>query len=361
MYIKELSLKDFRNYEELNIALDHGINIFHGDNAQGKTNILEAIYLCATARSHRTHREKEIIKWGTECAHVKLKIKKKYVEDTIDFHLSQKSKSALINKMPIGKLGELFGALNVVMFSPEDLQLIKNSPKERRRFLDIELCQIDKLYYYALRQYHKVLKQRNLMLKQYSKQKEYSMLDIWDMQLEEYAKTVIEKRITFIAELNEIASSIHRDISGKKENLQIVYMPSIESENFSEKMLKYREKDILYQTTSIGPHRDDLKFLINDTDVKTYGSQGQQRTVVLSMKLAELKIMKKYIGESPILLLDDVLSELDEKRQTDLFKYTESIQTLITCTGVEQSVWNTQKIGKLYNVTKGQVTADKSI
>ena len=284
MYIKELSLKDFRSYEELNIALDHGINIFHGDNAQGKTNILEAIYLCATARSHRTHREKEIIKWGTECAHVKLKIKKKYVEDTIDFHLSQKSKSALINKMPIGKLGELFGALNVVMFSPEDLQLIKNSPKERRRFLDIELCQIDKLYYYALRQYHKVLKQRNLMLKQYSKQKEYSMLDIWDMQLEEYAKTVIEKRITFIAELNEIASSIHRDISGKKENLQIVYMPSIESENFSEKMLKYREKDILYQTTSIGPHRDDLKFLINDTDVKTYGSQGQQRTVVLSMK-----------------------------------------------------------------------------
>ncbi len=361
MYIKELSLKDFRSYEELNIALDHGINIFHGDNAQGKTNILEAIYLCATARSHRTHREKEIIKWGTECAHVKLKIKKKYVEDTIDFHLSQKSKSALINKMPIGKLGELFGALNVVMFSPEDLQLIKNSPKERRRFLDIELCQIDKLYYYALRQYHKVLKQRNLMLKQYSKQKDYSMLDIWDMQLEEYAKTVIEKRITFIAELNEIASSIHRDISGKKENLQIVYMPSIESENFSEKMLKYREKDILYQTTSIGPHRDDLKFLINDTDVKTYGSQGQQRTVVLSMKLAELKIMKKYIGESPILLLDDVLSELDEKRQTDLFKYTESIQTLITCTGVEQSVWNTQKIGKLYNVTKGQVTADKSI
>lgn len=361
MYIKELSLQDFRSYEELNIALDHGINIFHGDNAQGKTNILEAIYLCATARSHRTHREKEIIKWGTECAHVKLQIKKKYVEDTIDFHLSQKSKSALINKMPIGKLGELFGALNVVMFSPEDLQLIKNSPKERRRFLDIELCQVDKLYYYALRQYHKVLKQRNLMLKQYSKQKDYSMLDVWDMQLEEYARTVIEKRITFIEELNEIASSIHRDISGKKEKLQIVYMPSIEIEDFSEKMLKYREKDILYQTTSIGPHRDDLKFLINDTDVKTYGSQGQQRTVVLSMKLAELKIMKKYIGESPVLLLDDVLSELDEKRQTDLFKYTESIQTLITCTGVEQSVWNTQKIGKLYNVTKGQVTTDKSI
>lgn len=361
MYIKELSLQDFRNYETLNIALDRGINIFRGDNAQGKTNVLESVYLCATARSHRTHKEKEIIRWGEECAHVKLSVRKKYMEDTIDFHLSQKSKSALINKMPIGKLGELFGVLNIVMFSPEDLQLIKNSPKERRRFLDIELCQIDKLYYYALRQYHKVLKQRNLALKQFLKQKDYSMLDVWDMQLEEYAKTVIEKRIDFIQELNEIAREIHRDISGKKEELQIVYMPSVEPEEFIEKMLKYREKDILYQTTSIGPHRDDLKFLINDMDVKTYGSQGQQRTVVLSMKLAELKIMKKYIGEEPVLLLDDVLSELDDKRQTDLFKYTESIQTLITCTGIEQSVWNTQKIGKLYNVTKGNVTPDENL
>ena len=355
MYIKQLSLRDFRSYEQLDITLDNGINIFCGDNAQGKTNILEAIYLCATARSHRTHKEKEVIKWGKESAHVTLDVQKKYVGDKIDFHLSQKSKSALINKMPIARLGELFGCLNIVMFSPEDLQLIKNSPKERRRFLDIELCQIDKLYYYSLRQYHKVLKQRNLALKDYFKKKDYSMLDIWDMQLEEYAKAVIQKRIEFVEELNSIAKQIHQDISGKKERLEIIYVPSVEPDEFSEKMLKYREKDILYQTTSIGPHRDDLKFLINDMDVKTYGSQGQQRTVVLSMKLAELKIMKKYIGEEPVLLLDDVLSELDDKRQTDLFKYTESIQTLITCTGVEQSVWNTQKIGKLYNVTKGIV------
>lgn len=358
MYIKELSLKDFRSYKELNIALDHGINIFRGDNAQGKTNILEAIYLCATARSHRTHKEKEIIMWNEESAHVKLRIQKKYVEDSIDFHLSQRAKSALINKMPIGKLGELFGCLNIVMFSPEDLQLIKNSPKERRRFLDIELCQIDNLYYYALRQYHKVLKQRNLALKQLYKQNDYSMLDVWDIQLEEYAMTVIDKRVAFIEELNEIASQIHRDISGRKEELQIVYLPSAEKKEFTEKLRKSRDKDVLYQTTSIGPHRDDLKFLINDMDVKTYGSQGQQRTVVLSMKLAELKIMKKYVGEEPVLLLDDVLSELDENRQKDLFKYTENIQTLITCTGVEQSVWNTQKIGKLYNVTKGKVTEE---
>ena len=359
MYIKELSLQDFRSYSNLDIVLDNGINIFRGDNAQGKTNILESIYLCATARSHRTHKEKEIIRWNQECAHVKLKVQKKYVEDTIDFHLSQKSKSALINKLPIGRLGELFGALNIVMFSPEDLQLIKNSPKERRRFLDIELCQIDKMYYYALRQYSKVLKQRNLALKDFRNQRDYSMLDIWDMQLEEYAKSVIEKRVAFARELNSIAREIHGDISGKKEELEIIYMPSTEAADFKDKIAKYRERDILYQTTSIGPHRDDLKFLINEMDVKTYGSQGQQRTVVLAMKLAELKIMKKYIGEEPVLLLDDVLSELDEKRQTDLFKYTENTQTLITCTGIEQSVWNTQKIGKLYNVTRGIVVSQE--
>lgn len=355
MYIKQLSLTDFRNYDQLNIDLDYGINIFRGDNAQGKTNILEAIYLCATARSHRTHKEKEIIKWGKESSHVTLKVKKKYTEDSIDFHLSQKSKTALINKLPINKLGELFGCLNIVMFSPEDLQLIKNSPKERRRFIDIELCQIDKIYFYSLRQYHKVLKQRNLLLKNFFNKKDYSMLDVWDIQLEEYAKGVIEKRFKFIEELNEIAGEIHYDISGGKEKLDIIYEPSIESDDFSNRMIKYREKDILYQTTSIGPHRDDLKFLINGVDVKIYGSQGQQRTVVLSMKLAELNIMKKYIGEEPVLLLDDVLSELDEKRQRDLFKYTENIQTLITCTGIEQSVWNTQKIGKLYDVNKGKV------
>jgi DNA replication and repair protein RecF len=356
MYIKELSLKDFRNYKELELKLDKGINIFKGDNAQGKTNILEAIYLCATARSHRTHKEKEIIAWGNEYAHVKINLQKHYVQDIIDFHLSQKSKAAAINRMPINKLGELFGCVNIVMFSPEDLQLIKNSPKERRRFVDIELCQINKLYYYSLKQYHKVLKQRNLALKQYYIHKDASSIDIWDLQLEDYAKEIINKRLDFIKELNEIAKAIHTDISGGKEELEVIYEPSVNAEDFQSKLFKFREKDLIYQTTSIGPHRDDLNFLINGMDVKIYGSQGQQRTVVLSMKLAELNIMKKHIGEEPILLLDDVLSELDDKRQRDLFKYTTNIQTLITCTGIEQSVWNTQKIGKLYKVQEGCVS-----
>ena len=355
MFIRDLELTNFRNYETLNISLSEGINIFKGDNAQGKTNILESIYLCATARSHRTHKEKEIIRWLSDAAHVKISVQKKYVQDNIDFHLTGTSKSATINKLPIGKLGELFGCLNIVMFSPEDLQLIKNSPKERRRFMDIEMCQIDKMYYYTLRQYHKVLKQRNLALKQFYKNKDNSMLDVWDMQMEEYASELIKKRKAFIEEVNEIAKTIHQDISGKKEELEVIYSPNVKENEFEDRLLKNREKDIVMQTTTMGPHRDDLSFLINGMNVKNYGSQGQQRSVVLSMKLAELEIMKKYIGESPVLLLDDVLSELDYNRQCDLFKYTNNIQTLITCTGIEESVWNTQKIGKLYHIKNGSI------
>lgn len=355
MYIRELTLKQYRNYEYTQLVLDSGINIFKGDNAQGKTNILESIYLCATARSHRTHQEKEVIRWDQEAAHITLNVKKRTFDDVIDFHITNKGKSVAINKLPVAKLGELFGILTVVMFSPEDLQLIKKSPKERRRFIDIELCQIDKMYYYSLRQYHQVLKQRNNVLKQFYKTKDASMLDVWDMQLIQYAKEVIDKRTAFIEELNQIAKQIHTDISGGKETLEVIYEPNVKSEQLEAKLERYREKDLATQTTSVGPHRDDLKFLINGMDVKVFGSQGQQRTVVLSMKLAELALMKKHLGENPILLLDDVLSELDDHRQKYLFHYTKDIQTLITCTGVEQSVWNDQKIGKLFNVRSGVI------
>lgn len=355
MYIQELTLNHFRNYEELAIQLDKGINIFKGDNAQGKTNVLEAIYLCATARSHRTSQEKEVIQWGQEAAHITLDVQKRTFNDKIDFHLTQKGKAVAINKLPVAKLGELFGTLTVVMFSPEDLQLIKKSPKERRRFIDIELCQFDKLYYYALKQYYKVLKQRNNALKQYQYMPNLEMLEVWDMQYIEYARAVIQKRSAFIQEMDEIAKSIHLDISGGKEELEVVYEPNVLEINLEEKLARYKQKDIMTQSSSVGPHRDDLKFLINGMDVKVYGSQGQQRTVVLSMKLAELRMMQKHLGEAPILLLDDVLSELDDHRQKYLFSYTKNIQTLITCTGVEQSVWNSQKVGKLYNVVKGNI------
>lgn len=356
MYIQEITLNNFRNYNEVQLKLDKGINIFKGDNAQGKTNILEAIYLCATARSHRTSQEKEVIMWNQESTHISLDVQKRNIQDKIDFHITQKGKAVAINKMPIAKLGELFGTLTVVMFSPEDLQLIKKSPKERRRFIDIELCQFNRMYYYALKQYYKVLKQRNNFLKQLHHSVDPEMLDIWDMQYTEYAKEVIERRSEFIEELNKVAQKIHSDISGGKEKLEVIYEPNVLSEQIEEKIKRYRQKDILTQSSSVGPHRDDLKFLVNGMDVKVYGSQGQQRTVVLSMKLAELHLMQENLGESPILLLDDVLSELDDNRQRYLFSYTKDIQTLITCTGVEQSVWNSQKIGKLYNVVKGTIS-----
>lgn len=356
MYIKTIKLNNYRNYTETTIELDQGINIFRGNNAQGKTNVLEAIYLCATARSHRTSQEKEVIKWQEEAAHIYLDVQKHVIEDKIDFHLTAKGKSVAINKLPVNKLGDLFGTLMVVMFSPEDLQLIKKSPKERRRFLDIELCQFDKMYYYALKQYYKILKQRNTALKQCAMDRDYAMLDVWDSQFEDYSRKVIAKREAFIVQLNEIATLIHSDISGGQEQLQVIYEPNVTVDKLSEKLLRNRQKDLLMHTTSIGPHRDDLKFLINGMDVRLYGSQGQQRTVVLSMKLAELQMMTEHIGESPILLLDDVLSELDDKRQQYLFSYTSNTQTLITCTGIEQGVWNTQKIGKLLNVKEGSIS-----
>ncbi len=356
MYIRELSLQNFRNYNYLNLVLHPGINVFVGDNAQGKTNILEAIYLCATARSHRTNKEKEVIMWEQTEAHIRLEIKKRTIEDQIDFHLDKRGKGVAINRIPIQRLGDLLGVLNVVMFSPEDLQMIKRSPGERRRFIDIELCQIDRIYYYGLQQYHKVLKQRNNLLKNFEHTSDaQNLLEVWDSQIIEYGSRVINKRLDFISKLEKIAQEIHFNISGDKEKLEIVYDPSITVEDYQKKLATSHKQDIFRRSTSIGPHRDDLIFLINQMDVRTYGSQGQQRTVVLSIKLAQLRMIEEILGEQPVLLLDDVLSELDYHRQQFLFEHTKDIQTLITCTGIEESVWNSQSIGKLFKVSKGTI------
>lgn len=358
MYIRELSLQNFRNYNYLQLKLHPGINVFVGDNAQGKTNILESIYLCATARSHRTNQEKEVIKWDEKDSHIRLIIQKKTIEDQIDFHLDQRGKGVAINRIAIQKLGDLLGVLNVIMFSPEDLQMIKRGPRERRKFIDIELSQLDRMYYYALSQYHKVLKQRNNLLKKFNKTNDgIGLLSVWDEQIIEYGKIVISKRKEFIDRLTQIAQEIHFDISGAKEKLQIVYSPSVEVEEYDKKLLLHHERDIFRGGTSLGPHRDDLIFMINDMDVRTYGSQGQQRTVILSIKLAQLKMIQEKIGERPVLLLDDVLSELDYHRQQFLFAHTQNIQTLITCTGVEDSVWNMQKIGQLFSVRDGTISS----
>lgn len=356
MYVDKLSLKDYRNINILNIELKKGVNIFYGNNAQGKTNILESIYMCATGRSHRTHVEKELIKFGESEAHIQLYVKKD-VTDRIDIHLKREEKKGIaINNIPIKKLGELFGILNVVMFGPEDLQLIKSGPSERRRFMDMELCQISNVYYYNLQQYYKILKQRNNLLKNLQKDiRNKDTLDIWDEQMVQYGNKIIISRQNFINKITEIADKIHRNITNSKEILKIEYKPSITTDIFREKLNKNIDKDIYYGTTSCGIHKDDLYFYINDINVREYGSQGQQRTACLSTKLAEIDLIKNEKNESPVLLLDDVLSELDKERQHYLINNIYDVQTILTCTGIEDAIKNMITDANIYKVSNGAV------
>lgn len=358
MFIKTLSLKDYRNYKYSVVNFSNGINILFGKNAQGKTNIIEAIYLCATSKSHRTSNDKELINLDNSEAHIKLTVNKRGIDEIIDIHIKKNNRKGIaINRIPIKKLNELLGIVNVIIFSPEDLGLIKNGPKERRRFLNLELCQLDNIYYYNLQQYQKILKQRNNLLKKLKKiNKIDETISIWDNQLVHYGTKIIYRREEFISNLNEIINKIHSDISGNKENLQIEYEKNISDIDFKQKLENNLEKDIRFGTTSVGPHRDDMMFLVNGIDIRKYGSQGQQRTAALSLKLSEIRLVEDKIEDTPILLLDDVLSELDDDRQKYLINSLENIQTIVTCTGVEDYIKNSIDIGKLYKVSEGKVT-----
>lgn len=357
MYVKKLSLKNYRNIDFIEINLKNGVNIFYGNNAQGKTNLLESIYICATGRSHRTHIDKELIKFNEMSGHIRAEIEADNITDKIDIHLKRDNKKGIaINNFPINKLGELFGILNVVIFSPEDLNLIKSGPMERRRFIDMELCQINKVYYYNLGQYHKILKQRNSLLKKILNDNSLKdTLFVWDSQLIQFGKKIIEIRQDFINKINKISNKIHYEITGNKENLQIKYKPSVMIDEFEEKLLKSIDKDILYTSTSYGPHKDDILFFINNVNVRDYGSQGQQRTVSLSTKLAEIKFIEEEKNILPVLLLDDVLSELDKSRQKYLISHIKNIQVIITCTGVEDVIKNLDEECKIFNVTNGSI------
>jgi len=363
MHIKEIKLSHFRNYKELNIYFDSNLNIIFGDNAQGKTNILEAIYLCATSKSHRTNNSKEMIELGCDEAHIQLIIvsdnQEINQETTIDVHLNQLGKKHIaINKLPIKKLEELLGCLHVIMFSPEDLNLIKSGPNQRRRFIDIELSQLNGVYYHYLHQYHHLLKQRNALLKQCQKNysKDYrDQLDIWDIQFLVYGKKVIEMRESFIQELNEIYKKRHFDISGGTELMHLSYEKNCSIDEFELKLKRNQDKDIKLGNSSVGPHRDDLLFDLNGIDLRKYGSQGQQRTAALSLKLSEIELVIKRNNVIPILLLDDVLSELDVHRQTYLMENLDGIQTLLTCTGVEDFIQSTQHKKQFFHVSKGEI------
>jgi len=357
MIVKLLELSNFRNYKSLSLELNNHNNILYGDNAQGKTNILEAIYMCGTTKSHKGNKDKEIIKIGENEAHIRMIIEKESVARKIDMHLRRnKSKGVAIDGIPIKKSLELFGLINLVFFSPEDLSIIKDGPLQRRRFVDMQLSQTDKMYLHNLYNYNKIIVQRNNLLKQIKNNKALEeTLDIWDEQLIMYGKSIIVRRIEFVEELNEIVYEIHRKLSGSLEKLCIKYEPSISIDLFEKKLKNVREKDICFGTTSIGPHRDDISFYINDIDIRKYGSQGQQRTSALSLKLAEIELVKRNIKDNPILLLDDVLSELDRKRQNYLLNSISNIQTIVSCTGLEEFVNNRFDIDKIYKVKEGKV------
>lgn len=362
MIIQSIELRNFRNYESLDIHFDGGTNILYGDNAQGKTNILEAAYLSGTTKSHKGSRDKEMIRFGENESHIRTVVKKNEKEYQIDMHLRRNgSKGVAINKIPIKKASELFGILNIVFFSPEDLNIIKNGPSERRRFIDLELCQLDKLYLSDLSNYNKVLNQRNKLLKDiYYRQDLIETLPMWDSQLMEYGRRIIQKRKQFVEELNDIITEIHMSISGGREQLILKYEPNIDDIFFEDELLRARNRDLKLCQTTVGPHRDDMLFSIGGIDIRKFGSQGQQRTSALSLKLSEIDLVKKSIHSTPVLLLDDVLSELDSNRQNYLLGSITDIQTVITCTGLEEFVKNRFQINKIFQVVEGKVFEKES-
>lgn len=340
MFIQQLKLKNFRNYKELDLKLNNNITIVHGDNAQGKTNLLESIYFIAIGRSYRASNDKELINFNEEFCGLEAIATNGDIRDKIEINLnSEKQKRISINGVPVKKLGDLLGNILVVSFSPEDLQLIKSGPSARRKFIDVELCQLSKIYYYDLKQYNHVLKQRNNLLKsvKYNENLKETLF-VFDSQLIQYGTRIMKQRELFIKELSDFANKIQNDITNGIEQLKIEYEPSVTIEHYEEKLNKALNKDILYGMTSIGIHKDDISFYINDIDVKKYGSQGQQRTSSLATKLAEIEIIKSKHNTTPILLLDDVLSELDKHRQQFLIKSIKDIQTIITCTGIEDFI-----------------------
>ncbi|MFD3155346.1 DNA replication/repair protein RecF [Haloimpatiens sp. FM7330] len=359
MYVKQLQLSRFRNYENLNIEFGNNVNVLVGDNAQGKTNILESIYYCSLGKSHRTSRDKELIKWNGKDAYISLFVCKQRLNKKIDIKIFKEGKKGVnVNSIKISKISDLIGIFNVVMFSPEDLNIIKGSPSSRRKFLDIELCKLNKRYYYNLAQYKKVLSERNAFLKRIRKAND--MLEVYDLQLSKFGALIIQERVKYINMLNREGNIIHNNITSQKENIKFDYMSSVKNLNNIEEALFYlikshRKTDIEKNNTSIGPHRDDFSVRINGVDARNYGSQGQQRTSVLTIKFASLHIVKELTGEFPVLLLDDVLSELDTRRQKYILNSIKNVQTIITCSGMNNIEKYLDKNAIVYEVNGGNI------
>jgi DNA replication and repair protein RecF len=342
LIVEGIRLINFRNYNNVGVSFSPGINILVGKNAQGKTNLLEAIYMCSTGRSFRTNRDREIINFHKDEAYVGTQLKIGERDKLTEIKLERdKTKRIKVNKIELKNYRELDTGLKVVLFSPEDLRLIKEGPSNRRTYLDMSISQIKPLYHYNLRRYNKILFQRNNILKSSRFKGDTSgLLDVFDMQLAKFGALIMLERDNYLKLLLKEAKDVHSIITDGKETLDMEYGSSVEigktlsevESRLLEALKENRQKDIEVRTTEIGPHRDDFSILINGNDSKTYASQGQQRSLVLTLKLSEVEILKKDTGYYPVLLLDDVYSELDEDRRRYLTELFSKMQTFITTT-----------------------------
>ena len=359
MIITRALLKNYRSYESCDLAPCEGVNVLLGDNGQGKTNVLEALYLCCTGRSHRTRQDRELIRFGADFASVKASAMRRDGSHEVEIILPAQGRRKLkIAGQEVSRSGELMGHVTGVLFSPEDLRTVKDGPAERRRFVDMALSQIKPAYYYALQRYARALKQRGEVLKLASVQPGLlQTLDSWDEQLAQAGSELMQRRREYIARLSAAAAETHREISDGRERLEIRYVPSVTMgdnvQSALEALIAARETDLRRMTTSVGAHRDDVQLLIGGRDVRAFGSQGQQRTAALAMRLGELRVMRDEIGEWPMLMLDDVMSELDPSRRRLLVGRLKGIQTFITCT--DEDDLSGAEIGRAWRVSEGRL------
>jgi len=342
MTIDTLTVKDFRNYAAQTVKFSPGLNVLSGANAQGKTNLLEAVYLCCVGRSPRTLKDKELIRWGHDGGRVLAEAKKRDGKTAVEVRLSRsENKRIAVNGLPISRIGELMGAVNCVFFSPDELKIVKESPSDRRRFMDTDICQMSKAYFYLLNRYNKILSQRNRLLKEGDGEALRSTLPVWDEQLAAAGAGIIVTRRKFIDKLKPLVKAEHSFLTGGEEGIEIEYEgldggdTSSAKASFLRVLEENRKRDIKHGFTNEGPHKDDFIVKLGGADLRSFGSQGQQRTAALSLKLAELEIFAGEIGEYPVLLLDDVLSELDLFRQGQLLERIQKAQTVLTCTHLD--------------------------
>ena len=360
MQITRIQLKDFRNYAALELEPCAGVTVLVGDNAQGKTNALEAVYLTCTGRSHRTRQDRELVRWGAPFASVKVEARRRDGGHDVEIVIPEAGRRRLkIAGQEVSRSGELMGHVTGVLFAPEDLRTVKDGPAERRRFVDMALSQLRPGYYYALQRYMRALRQRNEALKaaQFDG-RVLGTLDAWDEQLAAACVEVMQHRRQYIGRLSAAAARTHEHIALGRERLEIVYRPSVEEPDADialRDLAAARETDLKRQTTSVGAHRDDIQLLVGDRDVRAFGSQGQQRTAALAMRLSELDVMTEELGEPPVLMLDDVMSELDPSRRRQLLSHLSGIQTLVTCTDLDDLAG--AEVGQAWRVSAASLTA----